>query len=81
MSLTAVFEPVEGGWTQARFEELPEVVTAGETLDEARALLGDALREYLLSLSQDARPLPLPEDAIRERFDLELAGLRGKFPS
>lgn len=50
IALTAVYEPVEQGWVQARLAELPAVITAGPTLDAARELLADALREYLLSL-------------------------------
>jgi predicted RNase H-like HicB family nuclease len=50
LMLTAVYEPVEEGWTQARIQELPAVITAAPTLDEAKKLLVDALQEYLLSL-------------------------------
>ena len=52
ISLTAVFEPVEEGWVQARLVELPAVITAAPTLAVARELLADALREYLLSLAE-----------------------------
>ena len=52
IALTAVYEPVEPGWVQARLAELPAVITAGPTLDAARELLADALREYLLSLAE-----------------------------
>lgn len=52
LSLTAIFEPVESGWTQARIEEIPAVITAAPTAEEARELLLDALGEYLLSLRQ-----------------------------
>jgi len=48
--LTARFQQVEGGWTQAQLQELPGVITTAATLDEAKELLVDALREYLLSL-------------------------------
>ena len=54
--LTAVYEPVEQGWVQARLAELPAVITAGPTLDAARELLADALREYLLSLDEAPAP-------------------------
>lgn len=50
--LTAIFEPVEEGWVQARIEEIPGVITAGASLEEARALLPDALQEYLLALGE-----------------------------
>jgi predicted RNase H-like HicB family nuclease len=49
LSLTAIYEPVEDGWIQARVKELPGVITAAPTLEEARDLLGDAVREYLLA--------------------------------
>ena len=56
IALTAVYEPVEQGWVQARLAELPAVITAGPTLDAARELLADALREYLLSLAESPAP-------------------------
>jgi predicted RNase H-like HicB family nuclease len=62
LSLTAVYEPVEDGWVQATIEELPGVVTAGASLEEARELLVDALREYLLALGE-GRP---PSAEVRE---------------
>jgi predicted RNase H-like HicB family nuclease len=47
LKLTAVFEPApEGGYT-CQFEELPEVFSAGETLDEAKANLRDALTQVM----------------------------------
>jgi hypothetical protein len=43
LKLTAVFEPApEGGFT-SHFEELPEVFSQGETVEEAKANLLDAL--------------------------------------
>ena len=58
IALTAVYKPVENGWTLARIEELPAVITAGPTPEEAKALLLDALREYLLSLTDDGVSTP-----------------------
>lgn len=52
LTYTAVFEQVENGWTQARIAELPGVITAAPTPGEARSLLVDALREYLVALQQ-----------------------------
>ena len=47
LKLTAVFEPApEGGFT-CYFEELPEVFSEGETLDEAKANLLDALTQVM----------------------------------
>jgi len=57
--LTAILEPVEDGWVQARIAEIPGVITAGADEAEARDLLVDALREYMLALGE------LGEDVVR----------------
>jgi len=47
LKLTVVFEPAsEGGYT-CHFEELPEVFSEGENLEEAKANLLDALAQVL----------------------------------
>ncbi|MBS1863458.1 MAG: type II toxin-antitoxin system HicB family antitoxin [Actinobacteria bacterium] len=66
MKLTAVYEPVEDGWIQAHFVELPGVITAGRSREEARILLRDALREYLASFDS------VPADPGTEREELAL---------
>ena len=44
LTLTAVFEPApEGGYT-CHFEEFPEIFSEGETMEEARTNLADALK-------------------------------------
>ena len=37
LSYTALFEEVEGGWTQARIAEIPGVITAGPSRDEQKS--------------------------------------------
>jgi hypothetical protein len=64
ISLSIVFETVEGGWVQARIEGIPEVITAGPSKEDARALVLDALREYLLSIRGNG------DTADRELVDL-----------
>ena len=64
MVLTPLFEEVENGWIQGRIKELPEIVTAGRSREEAREMLQDALREYVASLQEDGLPIPVRvEDA------------------
>jgi hypothetical protein len=53
LPLTLVFETVEAGWTQVQIAEIPGVITCAPTHDEARELVADALREYLLSFDED----------------------------
>lgn len=69
MKLTAVFVPVsEGGFT-AFVEEIPGAISEGETIDEARENLADALRMVL----ECNRELAHAEDsagAHREPFEL-----------
>lgn len=50
LSYTVIYEPVENGWTQARLDELPAVITAAPTAEEATEQIIDALAEYLLAL-------------------------------
>jgi len=54
LRLTAVFEPDESGWTNARVLEIPGINTCGRTQDEARELLVDAVREFVASLADEA---------------------------
>jgi predicted RNase H-like HicB family nuclease len=70
LAYTAVFEEVEGGWTQARIAEVPGVITAGQTRWEAKELLQDALREYLASFME---PITGPDETgDREQLVVEL---------
>ncbi len=52
VTFTAIYEPVEDGWVQARLAEIPGVITAAPTRQEAEASLLDALREFLLSFTE-----------------------------
>ncbi len=53
IQLSIIYEPVEAGWTQARIAELPGVITAAPTRAEAKDMVLDALREYLLSFTEE----------------------------
>ncbi len=49
MTFTARYETVEDGWVQATIDELPTVITAAPSYEEAKESLADALHEYLLA--------------------------------
>jgi hypothetical protein len=66
ISLSIVYEPTDAGWIQARIEGIPEVITAGPSKEAARALVLDALREYLLSIQGGG-------EGDRELVDLRVA--------
>lgn len=58
LTLTAVFEEVpqsEGGGYTAYTEELPGAISEGDTLDEARANLRDAVK-VLLEANRELTP-------------------------
>ena len=56
---TAVFEPaVEGGYI-VTVPALPGLVTEGDTLEEARVVVKDAIRGYLESLIKHGEEIPL----------------------
>jgi predicted RNase H-like HicB family nuclease len=70
LKLTAVFEAaIDGGYT-CRFEELPEVFSEGETLDEAKANLFDALKLVLEYHRDQSRKRPEGRGAVREELEL-----------
>jgi predicted RNase H-like HicB family nuclease len=57
MTLTAIFEEVpesEGSGYVAYTEELPEAISEGDTLSEARDNLRDAVHLLLLTRREDA---------------------------
>ena len=66
LSLTVVYEPVENGWIQARIEELPGVITAGQSFAEAKELIVDAVREYLLALGTEQPEVAVTKGSKRE---------------
>ncbi len=70
LKLTAVYEPVENGWTQGHLVELPGVITAAPTLAEAKEMLRDALAEYLASF--DLAPDASAPGAKSEELELTI---------
>jgi len=72
MRVTAVFEPArEGGYT-CFVEEIPAAISQGETLEEAKANLLDALK-LVLECQRELAEKNLSPDAVRET--IELAGV------
>ena len=53
LRLTAVFEETDDGWINAHVVELPGANTCARTMDEARELLSDAVRELVASYADD----------------------------
>jgi antitoxin HicB len=69
LKLTAVFEPApEGGYT-CHFEELPEVFSEGENLDEAKVNLLDALTQVMEYHREEGRKHAVP-GSLRQEMKL-----------
>jgi predicted RNase H-like HicB family nuclease len=69
MKLTAVFEPAkEGGYT-CFVEEIPAAISQGETLEEAKTNLLDALK-LVLECQREMVEKDLSPDALRETIEL-----------
>ena len=69
MTLTAVFTRAPEGSYTATIEEIPGAISEGESIDEARASLADALR-MVLECNRDISRQDEPASAIREEFGL-----------
>ncbi len=76
LTLTAIFEPVEeadGGGYVAYCEELPGAITEGDTLEEARENLLDAVKQIIEANRELARQSQRGDQAIREEIHVSAA--------
>jgi antitoxin HicB len=70
---TAVFEPAEEGGFVVTVPALAGLVTEGDTLEEARAMVKDAIRGYLESLMKHGEEIPIePSPATVEPVEVEI---------
>ena len=67
---TAVFERGENGWWVASCLEMPEAITQGATIEEARENLKDAIHLLLEVRREDAEKELEGRDVIREKLVL-----------
>jgi predicted RNase H-like HicB family nuclease len=72
LQLTPVYRQVEDGWTQAQLVELPGVITAAPSREEAQDMLLDALREFLLSFGP-AVPEAVPPSGELDALTLTIS--------
>lgn len=77
LNYTVLFEPAEEGGYIVRIPAPDDLVTQGETLEEARAMAADAIRVYCESLIKDNLPLPenvhFDREPVMERLEVKLA--------
>lgn len=65
---TVLYEPVKEGGYQVTVPLLPNLITYGRTLEEARKMARDAIVCYLESLQKDREELPTESALLHERM-------------
>ena len=71
---TVVFEPAEEGGFVVTVPALPGLVTEGDSLEEAREMVKDAIRGYLESLRKHGEEIPLEQgEPVTERVLVSLS--------
>jgi antitoxin HicB len=65
-SYTVLFEPAEEGGYVAFCPALPGLVTEGDTYEEARERVIEAIAGYLESLVKDGQPIPADKNIALE---------------
>jgi antitoxin HicB len=78
-NFTVLFEPAEEGGYVVTCPALPGLVTEGDTLEEARDMVRDAIKAYLESLQKDGLPIPhdkeLRNQPVKEKVHVVLQGV------
>lgn len=72
MRYPATFKPAEEGGFVVTFRDIPEAITQGDSIEEAREMAADALLAAMDFYFEDGRPVPTPSKAKRGE---ELVGL------
>jgi predicted RNase H-like HicB family nuclease len=70
LTFNVVYEDAGEGWVYAHVPELPEVHTQGEGLDEARALVRDAIELVLAERRSHGEPIPATGWALVEAVEI-----------
>ena len=60
VTYTATFTPGEDGWICAQIVELPEAISQGRTLEEAKTNVAEALEAAIAWRMAEGEPLPEP---------------------
>lgn len=73
LSYTAFFEPVlEGGYI-VHVPTLPGLVTQGESLEEAKKMVVDAIQSYIAVMKEDGEEIPIEsKDVIIDRVEAKI---------
>lgn len=71
-SFTVFFEPLAEGGYQVIVPVLPELVTYGDTLEEARQMAIDGIKCHCEGLLKDGEEIPQDVEPVREKLNIAL---------
>ncbi len=71
-SFTVFFEPLTEGGYQVIVPVLPELVTYGDTMEEARRMAIDGIRCHCEGLLKDGEEIPQDAEPVREKLNIAL---------
>jgi len=69
---TVVFEPITEGGYNVVIPAIPEICTFGETLEEAKAMVADAIKCYIESALKAKEPIPKDREPSIERVAVRI---------
>jgi predicted RNase H-like HicB family nuclease len=69
---TVIFEPITGGGYNACVPAIPEICTFGETLEEAKLMVNDAIKCYIESALKAKEPIPEDREPSIERVAVRI---------
>ena len=70
LKFNVVYEDAGEGWVYAHVPELPEVHTQGESLDQAREMVRDAIEMVLDERRERGEPIPQTGWALVEAVEI-----------
>jgi antitoxin HicB len=70
LTFNVVYEDAGEGWVYAHVPELPEVQTQGESLQEAREMVRDAVELVLEERRERGEPIPATGWALVEPLEI-----------
>ena len=72
IDITAIYEPADEGGFIAYVEEIPGINSQGETLDEAKENLADAINFYFEEIRLNTSPTDQNRKAIKQKLTFTL---------
>lgn len=70
MKYLVIIEPCEDGGYSAYVPDLPVCFSVGETLEETRANIKEAIELYLDELKEEGKRIPIPSQKLTEIIEI-----------